>query len=152
MARQPINIHVFLYRKNQNYEFEFAILQRSTDEKCWQGVSGGVEEGETHELAALRESYEEVGTPLDSTIYRMDTISYLRADIFSEHINWGKNIVVVPMYFFAMPYDGEIVLSNEHKNYKWCSYEDAENLIYWHDQKVGLWELNERLKRGNLIR
>ena len=152
MARKPENIHVYLYRKNAGNEIEFAVFQRFDDPKCWQGVSGGVEDGETIEQAALRESFEEAGTPLNAPIYRLDTVSCLPADIFSEHIIWGKDIVVCPMFFFAMPFDGNIILSYEHTEVRRLIYKEAENLVYWHDQKTALWELNERLIRGNLIR
>lgn len=152
MARQPINIHVYLYRENPDNETEFAIFQRADDLKCWQGISGGVEDGETIEDAALRESFEEAGTPLDSPLYRLDTVSYLPSDIFSAHVIWGKDVVVCPMFFFAIPFDGDIILSHEHTEVRWLTYEDADALIYWHDQKNALWELNQRLIRKNLIR
>ena len=150
--RQPINIHVYLYRKNHNDEFEYAVLQRADDPKCWQGISGGVEEGETIEQAALRESFEEAGVPNNSTLFRLDTISYLPANIFSVHKLWGKDVMVYPMYFFAIPFEGNVLLSNEHLNVRWCTYQNAYDLIYWHDQKNAIWELDQRLLRGNLIR
>ena len=152
MARKPENVHVYLYRGNIDNEFEYAIFQRADDLKCWQGISGGVEENETIEQAALRESFEETGTPLNMPIYRLDTVSYLQADIFSAHVLWGKDIVVCPMFFFAIPFNGEIILSDEHTKVRWLTYKEAEALVYWHDQKTALWELNQRLLRGNLIR
>ncbi|MDD2472715.1 MULTISPECIES: NUDIX pyrophosphatase [unclassified Methanoculleus] len=150
--RQPLNIHVYLYRKNHNDVFEYAVFQRADDPKCWQGISGGVEEGETIEQAALRESFEEAGVAIDTPLYRLDTVSFLPSDIFSVHNKWGKDVVVCPMHFFAIPFQGEIVLSNEHLDVKWCTFQNAYGIIYWHDQKTALWELNQRLLRGNLIR
>lgn len=149
--RQPVNIHVYLYRKNVGGQFEYAVFQRADDPKCWQGVSGGVEEGETIEQAALRECFEEAGAP-NSLLYRLDTVSYLPADIFPMHKAWGKDVLVCPMHFFAMAYDGKIILSKEHLDVRWLTYEPAYDLIFWHDQKTALWELNERLLRGNLVR
>jgi len=149
MARKPEQIHVYLYRKNADGEFEFAIFQRSDNPEWWQGISGGVENGETVEQAAIREIFEESGAQ-SANIYLLDTTSYLPSDIFSAR--WGRDVVVVPMFFFAMPFDGEIVLSDEHMEVRWLAYKKAEALVYFHDQKVALWELNERLKRGNLIR
>ena len=150
MARKPENIHVYLFRKNANNQYEYAIFQRADNLEWWQGVSGGVEEGETVEQAALRESYEEAGTPLHTPIYRLDTMSYLPSDIFSSHVLWGDDVVVCPMFFFAIPFDGDIILSDEHMEVRWLTYKDAENLVYFHDQKTALWELNQRLLRGNL--
>jgi dATP pyrophosphohydrolase len=149
--RKPENVHVFLYRKNKDSDFEYAIFQRKDNLEWWQGVSGGVEEGELPEQAALRESYEEAGTPLNMPIYRLDTISYIPSNIFTDHV-WDKDILMVPMFHFAMPFDGEITLSHEHTVAKWLGYEEAEQCIYFHDTKNALWELNQRLLRGNIVR
>jgi dATP pyrophosphohydrolase len=54
------------------------------------------------------------------------------------------------MTFFAMAYDGPVTLSEEHTGFGWHAYEAAEALVYFHDQKVALWELDERLRRGSL--
>jgi dATP pyrophosphohydrolase len=150
--RQPVNIHVYLYRKNRDGQYEYAVFQRSDDPKCWQGVSGGVEDGETAEQAAYRESFEEAGVTVHAPLYRLDTVSFLPADIFEAHTAWGRDVVVCPMVSFAMPYDGPVVLSDEHLAMEWHAYPAAYDLVYWHDQKTALWELNQRLLRGNLIR
>ena len=152
MARKPENTHIYLYRKNSKNEYEYAIFQRADNLEWWQGVCGGVEDGETAEQAALREAHEEAGTPLQTQIYRLDTISYLPSDIFSQHKLWGKDVVVIPMFFFAIYFDGDIKLSREHKEVRWLPYNEAKNLVYFHDQKTALWELNQRLIRDNLIR
>ncbi|MBN1777310.1 MAG: NUDIX domain-containing protein [Clostridiales bacterium] len=150
--RQPQNIHVYPYRRNSDGVYEYALFRRADDPNCWQGISGGVEEGETPEQAARRESYEEAGIAAELPFYRLDTVSYLPSDIFTMHKAWGNDIVVCPMYHFAVPYDGEITLSAEHTRTQWAAFPAAYGLVYWHDQKAALWELDQRLKRGNLVR
>ena len=150
--RQPVNIHVYLYRQEHNGTPWFAVFQRADDPRCWQGISGGAEEGETARQAALREAFEEAGVATDSPIYPLDTVSSLPSDIFSVHPKWGKDVLVCPNYFFAIPFYGSITLSAEHLDARWCTYPKAYERIYWHDQKTALWELNQRLVRGNLIR
>ena len=152
MARRPENVHVYLFRKSPEGEYEFAVFQRADDPKCWQGVSGGVEDGEIPVQAALRESFEEAGAPADSPIYRLDTMSYLPSHIFADCSLWGGDVIVCPMYFFAIPFGGDIALSEEHIQARWLTYEKAEALTYWHDQKVALWELKERLAKDKMIR
>lgn len=153
MSRQPLQIHVFLYRERQG-RYEFAVFQRADNPAWWQGVCGGVEEGETIEEGARREIREEAGIDERLPLYPLDSLSFLPARIFGEEHQeaWGKRVVVVPMHFFAAPFDGEIRLSGEHAQYRWLSYEEAEKLVYFHDQKIALWETNERLRRGNLMR
>ena len=53
-------------------------------------------------------------------------------------------------YFFAMTWDGQVRLSNEHLAMRWLGYEEAYDLIYYMDQKIALYELHEKLRRGML--
>lgn len=154
MSRQTKQIHIYLYRKNIDCIYEFAIFQRSENELWWQGISGGVEGSETIEEGARREAFEEAGVDSELPLYRLDNISYLPTYLFDAQVQeqWGKDIVVIPMYFFAMPFEGEIKISHEHTEVRWLNYEEAKELVYFDDQKTALWELKERLARGNLIR
>lgn len=149
MARQPKQVHIFLFRKDEN-GYQYAIFQREDMPFCWQGICGGLEDNETLEEGARREIFEEAGINQHLPLYPLESISYLPDNIFSDsaRLNWGENIVVVPMYFFAMPYKGQVQLSEEHIDVKWLSYDDAYNLIYYYDQKIALYELNEKLLRN----
>lgn len=152
MSRQPRQVHVYLYRKIQ-YGYEYAIFQRRDNPLWWQGICGGVEGHETLEEAAIRETYEEAGIADKLPLYQLDTMSYLPVSIFNEKTQrtWGGAVVVVPMFFFAAPFSGEIQLSQEHTEASWLDYASAQKLVYFHDQQTALYELNERLLRGNLL-
>lgn len=152
MARQPKQIHVFLYRLSKN-GYEYALFQREDSKFCWQGVCGGLEDDETVEEGARREIFEEAGICKQLPLYPLESISYLPDTVFSdeERLLWGNHIVVIPMYFFAMPFDGTIKLSKEHTALKWLPYKEAYDLIYYKDQKIALYELNEKLQRNFLI-
>lgn len=149
MARQPRQVHIFLYRQRDG-RYEYAIFQRSDMTCCWQGVCGGAEGSETLEEAARRELMEEAGITDPLPLYRQENLNYLQADIFDEDTRaiWGKEVVVVPQYCFAMPYDGEITLSEEHLTVQWLPYQEAYELVYFTEQKTALYELNEKLLRG----
>ena len=149
--RQPVQVHIYLYRI-KNGQYHYAVFQREDLPVCWQGVCGGLEGGETIEEGARREILEEAGIREKLPLYRLESVSSLPASLFDAGTQkaWGKDVVVVPMYFFAMPFEGEIVLSGEHTAVRWLPYEEAYGLIYFSDQKTALYELNERLMRGNL--
>ena len=151
MARQPVQVHVWLYRKSGD-SYEYAVFGRADMPECFQGVCGGLEDDETLEDGARRELYEEASVSGDLPLYRLTTVSCIPDNVFSERArkHWGRDVVVVPMYFCAMPYYGEIHLSHEHTTVRWLSYEEAHELVYFDDQKISLYELNERLIRGNL--
>ena len=52
-------------------------------------------------------------------------------------------------YSFAVDIQkNKIILSNEHKEYKWVSYNEAMKLLKYDSNKNALWELNEKIKRG----
>ena len=58
---------------------------------------------------------------------------------------------VVPECSFAVDATGqELVLSHEHDKVSWLSYEEAARVLTWDSNRVALWELNERLKAGQV--
>ena len=113
-----------------------------------------MEDGETRAQSARRELLEEAGISEMLPLYPLQSMSYLPLDVFGpeETANWGLDVVVVPMYFFAMPYEGEIILSDEHIKVCWLPYQKAYDLIYYLDQKIALYELNLRLQRNNMLK
>lgn len=153
MSRQAKQVHIFLYRKNKDKLYEFAIFQRSDNNLYWQGICGGVEKGESLEEASRREIFEEASIKASAPLHKLKTTSYLPLYLFKDKPkdSWDKEILVVPMYSFGMYYNGPIKISEEHDDFLWATYEEAEKLVYFHDQKVALWELKERLVRGMLI-
>ena len=101
----------------------------------------------------MRECREEGGIREPGPLYALDSISDMRSTVFAEWTKaWGPDVVVLPMYFFGMPYDGEITLSEEHLALRWLPYKQADAIVSMPDQNTALWELHERLKRGNLKR
>ena len=71
------------------------------------------------------------------------------ANQFSEEaqMSWGTETCVIPVYCFASKVDQEleIQISEEHLEYKWCTYEEAQELLYFDLDKTALYELKEKV-------
>ncbi len=149
--RQPRQIHVFLYRKGE-CGWEYAVFLRSNLKNCWQGISGGVEDDETLVQAAQRELWEEAGITGDRPLHLLECVNSFPAEVIGKKhaARWGREVILVPIRYFAMPYDGPVRLSDEHLEYCWLPYEAAAEKMYFPEQRTALYELNQRLLRGLL--
>lgn len=150
VRRLPVNVLVFPFRKNELDEYEFAVFKRAV-EGFWQGISGGVDEGEDYAFSARREAQEEAGIPLSNKLYKLSSIATIPAHIFRATKEWGPKIYTLPQYYFAIEVTNpKLVISHEHTEFKWASFDDATELLLWHTDKVGLLELNLRLQNDDL--
>jgi dATP pyrophosphohydrolase len=146
MARAPFQVLVYPYRKTDEGGFEYALLKR-TDEGYWQGIAGGGEDEEYPLEAARREAFEESGIPPGSEFIQLDTIDFVPVTEFKDGHLWGDDIFVIPQYCFGViAQDFQIVISHEHTEYKWFSYDEACRMIKYDGNKTALWELDKRLK------
>jgi dihydroneopterin triphosphate diphosphatase len=154
MARLPLQVLVIPFRRFADRRVEYAIFRRhdSTD-KCWQGVAGGAEQGESAEQAARREMMEEAGIRVDAPLLPLDAVASIPASQFQERAPWGPNLYVVTERAFGVYLDEDqtIRLSSEHTEYWWLPYEEAARFLRWDSNRTALWELNERLRRSDTI-
>jgi dATP pyrophosphohydrolase len=122
---------------------------RRSDEGYWQAMSGGGEDDEKPLETARRETFEESGIPQTSEFLQLDTIEPVPVIEFKDSHVWGEDVYVIPQYCFGVTSQNiRIVISHEHTEYKWLSYEEALKLIKYDGNKTALWELDRRLK-GN---
>ena len=148
MARAPFQVLVFPFRINDRHQFVFALLKR-TDEGFWQGVAGGGEDDETPLEAARRETFEETGVDPSSPFIKLDSVESVPVIAFKESPRWGEKVYVIPQFCFGVSSSiSEIQLSDEHSEFGWFLYEQANRLLKFDGNKTALWELNQRLK-GN---
>lgn len=143
MKRQPIQVLVIPFRKHGD-SFQFGIFKRS-DAKYWQFIAGGADDTETPVQAAIRESFEEAGIS-NANVIVLDTISSMPANIFRDWKQWPKGTYIVKEFSFCVEVSVEnFILSNEHSEYRWCSFDEALNLLKWDSNKTALWELFQRI-------
>ena len=144
--RAPYQVLVIPFRK-QNNEFEYAIFKR-TDFKFWQFIAGGGEDGESIVETVYRELSEEIAFDEICPLIHLDSLCTIPRSFFTESSHWPESLYVVPEHCFAFELtDREPILSEEHTEYQWVSYEQAFDLLKWDSNKNALWELRERLKK-----
>ena len=143
--REPYQILSIPYRVVDG-KLLFCILRRA-DSSYWQFIAGGGENGETPTQAAKRETIEEIGVyPIN--IKQLTCIAYVPAEVIDEskRQHWDKNTYVIPEYSFAFECDSEPLLSKEHTEYKWLTYDEARKLLQWDSNKVAMYEINSIIK------
>ncbi len=150
MPRAPLNVLVFPFRESKDGSLEFALFRRS-DDGFWQPISGGGEDGEAPIEAARREAFEEATMPQSAKYFMLKTAVSIPVSAFEARHLWPKDQYVILGHYFAVEaHEIEIVLSYEHTEYRWVSYQQGRDLLYWHHDQTALWELNERLLNDDL--
>ena len=145
MARAPFQVLVYLYRKNEAEEIEYAMFERA-DMDIWQGISGGGEDDETPLEAAIRETTEESGLLLSDGWMQLQTVGYVPKNIFFHSEHWPEDLYVIPIHCFGVPVtDDEIMLSHEHTQMEWLSFKEAQKRLKFDSDRTALWELDQRL-------
>jgi len=130
---QPIEVEAIIFRRIGN-KVEYLLLKRLPMRNgFWQPVTGCVEEGETLKEALYREIREETG--IKSIIRVFDDVHYFE---FSD-----PNLYKEYVYGVEASLSEEIMLDpKEHSEYKWCSYQQALQLLHWKENKEALRKLN----------
>jgi 8-oxo-dGTP pyrophosphatase MutT (NUDIX family) len=92
----------------------------------WHTIAGGVEPGEASHVAALRELREETGHEADA-LEPIGEFSYVR-EAWEEEA--GLRVHVQAFLLDVEP-GWEPALDHEHDDYRWCSREEAMELLFW---------------------
>ena len=111
---------------------KFLILKRNEKklyEPLWQGVAGKIEKDEEAWQTAIRELKEETGR---------DPVKMFVADHVSQfYEKHGDRVNLVPV--FGIEVDSKnVILSDEHIEYKWVDFKEAFDTLVWNGQKKGI--------------
>jgi len=144
--RQPVQVLVYPARW-EDQGWRYSLLHRIPGRGCfWQGVSGGVEWGETLYKAARREPVEETGLrPVG--LHRADC-----SDIFALQKEWqpyyAPGTAEVAEHVFLAFVEGQqpLIGTAEHDDWLWCTYGEALDLLRW-PENVRALQYCERILR-----
>jgi 8-oxo-dGTP pyrophosphatase MutT (NUDIX family) len=131
--RLPIEVEAVIFRRNGGVT-EYLLLKRLPEKNgFWQPVTGGVEEGETREQALHREVMEETGVEnMVAVIEGLYYFEFSDPDLYQEYV-----------YGVEVSPSEEIALNGkEHSEYRWCSFQEALQLLHWKENKEALRRLN----------
>ncbi len=136
--RLPIQVLVYCYRKNGE-DFEFLMLRRTPRyDGFWQGVTGAPEGAESLHHGALRELQEE--TQFRAADLRQLDLKYT----FPMQDDWKwayhPEVTEIDEYVFLSewPAATDPVLSFEHDEFRWVSFEEALSLLKWQNNRDAL--------------
>ena len=131
--RLPIQVEAIIFRRNSSI-IEYLLLKRLPERnEFWQPVTGGMEEGETRDEALRREVMEETG--VRNMVAVIEGLYYFE---FSD-----PNLNQEYVCGVEVPSSEEIVLDpKEHSEYRWCSFQEALQLLHWKENKEALRKLN----------
>lgn len=117
----------------------FLLLKRAKTkmyEHLWQGVAGKIEKGEKSWETAKRELLEETGL-IPKKMFIADHVSKFY-EAKDDRINF------VPVFGIEVN-TKEVVLSDEHCDYKWVTIEEALDLLVWTGQKQAIIIVNDMI-------
>jgi dATP pyrophosphohydrolase len=136
-----VEVVVFRFTKDKP---EYLLLRRSPGESIypgmWQIVTGTVREQETAVQTARRELREET---------RISPQRLWIAPFTGTFYDAGTDTVQLSPFFAAQtPEDVEPVLSGEHAEYRWLSFQEATGILVWPGQRDGLRLVHECIVGG----
>ena len=144
MSRAPFQVLVLPYRRS-GARIEYAMFRRA-DLGVWQGIAGGGENDETPDEAASREAFEEAGISSSSPLQRLDSVSAIAVEHFSDRQSWDPSLATIPEYSYAVnAAEQPLQLSVAHTDVRWVDLEEGLAMLEWESNRTALRELDEHL-------
>lgn len=107
---------------------KFLLLKRASHKiypGTWQMITASVEKDESTKQTAVRELFEETGMKA-SKFFSVPHVNTFYFDI-------NDSVCLSPV-FLAYVDTENVMISDEHTEYKWVTYKEAVELIHWPDQ------------------
>jgi dihydroneopterin triphosphate diphosphatase len=149
--RLPVSAFVFPVSGYRG-AWQFLLLKRKPVptyqlDAFWQGVTGGVEEGESVAQTAYRELLEETSL-IPKSIEAIDLV-YSYALLPAWRHRYKPEITTITEHVFVALVDSaqEPILSEEHTEFCWCDFDQAYELLEFRENKQALLQCRDYLNR-----
>jgi 8-oxo-dGTP pyrophosphatase MutT (NUDIX family) len=149
-VRQPIQVLVYPVRRTAAGNWEYLLMRRIPSRGgFWQGVTGGVERDEDVTEAATRELIEETAlVPSDLQIIDY-SYSFPVEHRFQHLYHSGTETIMEHVFMARITAEQEPKLSEEHDQYRWCTFNEALCLLGWPGNIEALKKCNRILTSGS---
>lgn len=118
------------------------LLMKPTKSKHWGSPRGRVERGETEEETARREVFEETG--LKNIVFAPHFRKMNRYTMFRGPEEIERQVI----FFLAESKSGDVVLSDEHSDFEWLSFDESIQRVRFPTLKAILLAAAKRLEPG----
>jgi 8-oxo-dGTP pyrophosphatase MutT (NUDIX family) len=124
-----------VFRKS-NSEIKYLLLKHRRSH--WEFPKGKVKTNESLEKAAKRELIEETGIKSFRTVS-----NFLETTRYSAIKSDGKRINKIAFFYLVKTERKKIKISEEHKDYEWVTYKEADRLLAFKNLKIILKKANK---------
>lgn len=145
MAQTVNKIQAIIYRiqPGKQKKVKFLLFKRPASQgDYWQFITGNIKQNETEIEAVSRELIEETG------ILKVENI--IDTNIAFTFQNQRGMIKSEKIFLVLLTKTPEIIISDEHEDFRWLDYDQALNLLSWENNKKTLALSYEIILKRNL--
>lgn len=117
---------------------EILLLKVKTEQlSFWQPITGGIENGESSEIACIREIFEETGLEIELT-------KLLQVGHYTVVID--EDLTIFKTLFLVETKQKDIRISDEHIDFMWTEVKKVPDILYWQSNQETFQKILEKLR------
>lgn len=129
------SIEAWIYNPIAN---EILLLKVKTEQlSFWQPITGGIENGESSEIACIREIFEETGLEIELT-------KLLQVGHYTVVID--EDLTIFKTLFLVETKQKDIRISDEHIDFMWTEVKKVPDILYWQSNQETFQKILEKLR------
>lgn len=139
-------VDVYPYNIDSQGNVKYLILRRNVGvelEGSWQQVTGKIMEGEKIRQSFLRQVKDKTGQ-IPTKLFKIEKVSTYYDDYYDT-------VMMVPCAACELEIRSVQLDDSLHKEYKWADFEEAMDLLLWHNQKEALQIIDRMVNNPSLI-